>query len=79
VPRVPGDAVVDGAASVARLALYLDGTVETLAYCLAATGDNHKATRVLDWYYRGAGATQLVGTLKARTEICPSPASCTRW
>jgi hypothetical protein len=48
VPRVPGDAVMDGAASVARLALYLDGTVETLAYFLAATGDNHKATRVLD-------------------------------
>ena len=35
-------------------AAYLDGAVETIAYCLAATGDNAKATRVLDWYYRGA-------------------------
>ena len=50
-------------------AAYLDGAVETLAYCLAAAGDNHKATRVLDWYYRGAGPTQLVGTLKAHRDL----------
>jgi hypothetical protein len=50
-------------------AAYLDGAVETLAYGLAAAGDNHKATRVLDWYYRGAGATQLIGTLKAHRDL----------
>jgi len=50
-------------------AAYLDGAVETLAYGLAAAGDNKKATRVLDWYYRGAGATQLVGTLKAHRDM----------
>ena len=36
-------------------AAYLDGAVETLAYGLAAAGDNKKATCVLDWYYRGQG------------------------
>ena len=50
-------------------AAYLDRAVETLAYGLAAAGDNKKATRVLDWYYRGAGATQLVGTLKAHRDM----------
>jgi hypothetical protein len=50
-------------------AAYLDGAVETLAYGLAASGDNKKATRLLDWYYRGAGATQLVGTLKAHRDM----------
>jgi hypothetical protein len=25
--------------------------------------------RALDWFYRGAGATQLVGTLKAHREL----------
>jgi hypothetical protein len=46
-------------------AAYLDGAVETLA----ASGDNKKAKCVLDWYYRDAGATQLVGTLKAHRDM----------
>ena len=50
-------------------AAYLDGAVETMAYGLAAAGDNKKATRLLDWYYRGAGATQLVGTMKAHRDM----------
>jgi hypothetical protein len=36
-------------------AAYLDGAVETLAYGLAAAGDNKKATCVLDWYFAGQG------------------------
>jgi hypothetical protein len=28
--------------------------------------------RALDWHYRGAGATQLVGTLKAHREMLVS-------
>ena len=48
---------------------YLDGAVETLAYSLAAAGDNKKATCLLDWYYRGPGASQLVGTLMAHRDL----------
>jgi hypothetical protein len=50
-------------------AAYLDGAVETLAYSLAAAGENKKATCLLDWYYRGAGPSQLIGTLKAHRDL----------
>jgi hypothetical protein len=45
----------------------------TLGRAVARTGACGKAgkshLRALDWFYRGAGATQLVGTLKAHREL----------